>query len=393
MNQIKRFLSSKINKLINTFPAVAILGPRQVGKTTLALEITKSLTPAPLYLDLERPSDLNKLSDPEIYLTLNNDRLIILDEIQRVPTLFPVLRSLIDERRRLGQQSNQYLLLGSASQDLIQYSSESLAGRLTYIELHGFNALEINEEPMKLWLRGGFPTSFLATDHNISFLWRESLIRTYLEREIPQFGQQRIPAETLRRFWSMIAYNQGELFNAAHFAANLGVSSPTISRYLDLLADVFLVRILRPWSNNLGKRLVKSPKVYLRDSGLLHALLNIKNIEELLSHPTVGGSWEGFIIENIASCFNSSVNLWFYRTAAGAEIDLLIEFSPTKLIAIEIKRSLSPSISTGLRNAIDDLKPYKTFIVYPGDDCYKLNEQIEVISLQKIMVYLLEQLV
>ena len=385
---IIRKLHDKVVESLEVFPAVALLGARQIGKTTLAFQVTDSLKPKPLYFDFERPSDFAKFANPEYFLLQHIDRLIILDEIQRFPKLFEILRSVIDERRRLGTKSGQYLLLGSASQDLLKQSSESLAGRIIYNELCGFNLAEVGaDQKDHLWLQGGFPDSFLAKSQNASFLWRESLIRTYLEREIPMLGPK-IPTEMLKRFWTMLAHNQGELFNASRMAMNFGISSPTIGRYLHLLADLFMVRILQPWASNIGKRLVKTPKVYIRDSGLLHCLLGIKSIDDLLSNPVVGSSFEGFVIENIASVVSPKANLFFYRTAAGAEIDLLIEYSPTKVIAIEIKSSLTPTISRGLYEGIETLKPFKTYIVYGGNDHYKLSDKVEVISLARILAEL-----
>ena len=387
---IVRNLHSKVLEYLDVFPAVALLGARQIGKTTLAFQVTESLSPKPLYFDFERPSDLAKFTNPEFFLQQHDDRLLILDEVQRFPKLFEILRSIIDERRRSGKKVGQYLLLGSASQDLLHQSSESLAGRIIYSELSGFNLCEVgNEHKNTLWLHGGFPDSFLAKSQNASFVWRESLIRTYLEREIPMLGPK-IAAETLRRFWIMLAHNQGELLNQARIATSLGVSNPTVARYLDLLSDLFMVRILRPWATNINKRLVKAPKVYIRDSGLLHSLLGIKSMDDLLSNPVVGGSFEGFVIENIASIVGSKANLFFYRTVAGAEIDLVLEYSPTKIIAIEIKRSLAPTVSKGLFEGMETLNPMKTYVVYGGNDRYKLSDQIEVISLYNLLKELQE---
>lgn len=382
---IKRSLYNNINDALSAFPAVAILGPRQVGKTTLSLTLAETTYPNSIYIDLERPSDRLKMSDAEHYLGQYTDRLVIMDEIQRVPGLFEILRSLIDTRKRKGSSSGHYLLLGSASKDLLQQSSESLAGRIIYMELTGFNIVEVGPENLeKLWIRGGFPDSFLAKNNDLSIHWRESFITTYLEREIPTIGP-RIPAELLRRFWTMLAYNQGELLNSARLASNLGVSNPTIGRYLDLLVDLFMVRILRPWSSNIGKRLVKAPKVYIRDSGLTHALLGIHSLDQLLAHPIVGASWEGFIIENIISVVGKKVNMYFYRTSAGAEVDLLIELPSGNLIAVEMKRSLTPVMTKSLYEAIETLKPTRTFIIYPGADHYRISEKVEVISLTQFL--------
>jgi hypothetical protein len=385
---IDRLLFEKLKNSLSVFPAVAILGPRQVGKTTLAFELTKNFKNNPIYLDLEKPSDRAKLNNPEHYLSMHQDHLVVLDEIQRAPGIFEVLRGIIDERKRNGQTIGHFLILGSASKELLQQSSESLAGRIIYTQLSGFNLFEVGANNCeKLWIRGGFPDSFIAIDDSASYLWRESFITTYLEREVPTLGP-RIPAETLRRFWTMLAYNQGELLNSTKLSGNLGVSNTTIARYIDLLVDLFMVRVLKPWSNNVGKRLVKTPKVYIRDSGLTHALLGIRTVETLVANPVVGNSWEGFVIENIASIVGNNANLFFYRTAAGAEIDLLIEYAPDKVIAIEIKRSLTPTLSKSLHEAIATVKPLKTFVVYSGADHYQLSNSIEVISIIKLMEYL-----
>lgn len=380
-SMIQRILYNRIKDALEIFPSVAILGPRQVGKTTLAFQLTEKLNPDPVYLDLEKPSDHRKLIDPEYYLGQYMDRLVIIDEIQRVPELFTILRGLIDTRKRQGQSAMQYLLLGSASKLLLKQSSESLAGRIIYTELFGFNVIEVGRSNInKLWIRGGFPDSFLAQNNDVSFEWRESLITTYTEREILAAGL-RISTDSLRRFWTMLAHNQGEQLNSARLASSLGVSNPTITRYLDLLVDLFMVRVLRPWSSNVGKRLVKAPKIYIRDSGITHSLLNIRTLDQLLGHSVSGSSWEGFVIENIASVIGHKVNMYFYRTAAGAEIDLLIELKGGALIAVEIKMSMSPTVTKSLYEAIDSINPAKTFIIYSGQEQYKIGNNIEVISL------------
>jgi len=363
-------------------PAVALLGPRQVGKTTLALEIGQRYHA--LYLDLESEQDRAKLDQPELYLTDHQDKLVILDEVHRAPGLFPVLRGLIDQGRRVGRTSGQYLLLGSASLDLLKQSGETLAGRIAYLELTPFNVLEMGAfNADDLWVRGGFPESLLASDATQSLRWRQDFIRTYLERDIPQFGP-RIAAETLRRFWSMLAHHQGGLLNTAQFARNLGVDAKTAGGYLDLLVDLMLVRRLLPWHANLGKRLVKSPKVYVRDSGLVHALLNIPDKEALLAHPVVGQSWECFVIENLLACAANKVQGHFYRTSGGAEIDLLLSWPNGSLWAIEIKRSLSPKLERGFHAACADLAPARKFVVYPGIERYRLATDIEAISLEAL---------
>ncbi len=366
-------------------PAVALLGPRQVGKTTLAREIARQWPHETIYIDLERPSDLARISEPEIFLK-KPGRLTIIDEIQRVPALFPVLRAVIDERRFAGEKTGQFLLLGSASLDIVQGVSESLAGRVSYVDLGIVNALEysINEDHHSLWLRGGFPESLLATSDVDSFIWRENFITSYLERDIPNLGP-RIPAETLRRFWTMLAHLQGQIIDKASLAASMGVSSPTIARYIDLLVDLFLIRPLQPWSGNIGKRLVKRPKYFIRDSGLVHALLNITTFDELLGHPVAGKSWEGFVIENLLSIAPKRALPFFYESSSKAEIDLIFELSPQHRIAIEVKRSLTPTLSKGFYNACDALDIKQGYIVYPGQGRFPYAKNIEVLSLQEMM--------
>jgi predicted AAA+ superfamily ATPase len=376
---IKRSLVPRLEEAIAHTPAVALLGPRQVGKTTLALEVGQRFDA--LYLDLESEQDRAKLALPELYLSGQLDRLVILDEVHRAPGLFPVLRGLIDRARRAGRMAGQYLLLGSASLDLLKQSGESLAGRISYLELAPFNVMETQSLPMDgLWLRGGFPDSLLAPDTARSLRWRQDFIRTYLERDIPQFGR-RIAAETLRRLWTMLAHHQGGLLNTAQFARNLGVDAKTAASYLDLLVDLLVVRRLAPWHANLGKRLVKSPKIYVRDSGLVHALLGIPDLDTLLAHPVVGQSWECFVIENLLIAAADKAQGYFYRTGGGAEIDLLLAWPDGSLWAVEVKRSLSPKIERGFYAACDDLKPAKKFVVYPGQERYPITEDIEAISL------------
>ncbi|MDO8969338.1 MAG: ATP-binding protein, partial [Saprospiraceae bacterium] len=281
-----------------------------------------------IYLDLESPADRAKLAEPEQYFDLHEGKLIILDEIQRMPDLFPLLRGVIDRRRKKGFRACQFLILGSASLELIRQSSETLAGRIAYEELPVFNLLEVGNEDGKLenlWLRGGFPDSFLASSNKSSVTWRQNFITTYLERDIPQIAQF-VPANRLRRLWTMLAHNQGQLINFSKFGASLDLSSPTVKSYVDMLEDLLLIRSLRPWLSNVGKRLVKTPKVYIRDSGLTHALLQIGTMDDLLAHPVVGSSWEGFVIENILSVLPKDAEYGFYRTSAGAELDLVISY-------------------------------------------------------------------
>lgn len=385
---ISRRIQSRLEELLGRFPAVALLGPRQTGKTTLALALHQKSGIPSLYLDLELPSDRAKMSDPELYLTQHEDRLVILDEIHRLPGIFQTLRGLIDRRRRKGKKTGQFLLLGSASMDLLQQSSESLAGRIAYLELGPFDAQEVRTAGNagdKLWVRGGFPDSFLAEGDAASFEWRTAFIQTYLERDVPSLGP-RVPAETLRRFWQMLAHNQGQMLNASQIAAGLGVTGHTVGRYLDIMVDLLLVRRLQPWSSNAGKRLVRSPKVYVRDSGLVHALLGISEKEELLGHPVAGLSWEGMMIENIVSMLPPSARPWFYRTSAGAEIDLVLEWSPKKIWAIEIKRSISnPAPGKGFYLGSEDIKAGRRIVIYPGEETYRIDAATEAMPLGRLL--------
>ncbi len=381
---IKRTVQPDLKDLLRSFPVVGLVGARQVGKTTLARQVARSLGKAAIYLDLERPSDLIKLSDPEIYLERHASSLVILDEIQRVPGLFPVLRSLVDAKRRPGR----FLVLGSASPELVQGASESLAGRIAYLELSPLHASEVAVRKRdQLWLRGGFPDSFLKANDQASFRWREAFVQTFLERDIPALGL-RLPVTQLRRFWQMLAHGHGQLWNASSLAAGLGLSAPTVRRYLDLLQDTFMARQLQPYSANLGKRLVKSPKIYLRDSGLLHALLGIESMEDLLGHPVVGASWEGWVIEQVLSAIPSTWRPSFYRTSAGAELDLVLERPGRRRpLALEIKRSLAPAPSRGFWNALEDLGA-EGWVIYPGKESYPLGKGVHVLPVGGLGAFL-----
>lgn len=382
---ITRHITATVQQALNRQAAVALIGPRQVGKTTLAYELAD--TRPSLYLDLESPADRNKLSDPELFLAQYEDKLVILDEIHRVPELFQSLRGLIDKGRRTGKRTGRFLILGSASIDLLRQSSETLAGRIEYVDMGPLDILEAGESNAdlnRLWLRGGFPDSYLATDDRDSLILREAFIRTYLERDVPQFGF-RIPTETVERLWTMLAHQQGGLLNVSQLAASLGVSSHSVNHYIGLLVDLLLVRRLQPYHANVGKRLVKSPRVYIRDSGLVHALLRLGDLNTLSGHPVVGASWEGFVIENLLAAAPRRTQASFYRTAAGAEMDLVLELGGEHgLWAIEVKRSLAPAPSKGFHHAREDLKPTRTFIVYPGQDRYPLSAGVEVISLREL---------
>jgi predicted AAA+ superfamily ATPase len=375
---LPRRLSARLNHLLSHSPAVVLLGPRQVGKTTLALEI--GATRPSVYLDLEDEDERVKLSNPVRYFADHERDLVILDEVHRVPELFQRLRGVIDRGRRQGAKNGRFLLLGSAAMDLLRQSGESLAGRISYLELGPFDALEVAPGAIEtLWVRGGFPRSFLAEDDALSMEWRRDFIRTYLERDVPQFGS-RIPAETLRRFWTMLAHNQAQMLNAANLARALGVDGKTIAGYLDLLVDLLLVRRLPAWHHNAGKRLVKSPKVYVRDSGMAHALLGIRNKEALLSHPVVGQTWESFVTESLIAVAPDGTEAHYYRTSGGAEIDLVLTLPGGKLWAVEIKRSSAPKVERGFHSACADLKPSKRFVVYPGEERFSLDNETDAIN-------------
>lgn len=365
--------------------AVALIGPRQVGKTTLALKLSDEIPS--LYLDLEASQDRRKLSDAALFLRQYEDRLVILDEIHRVPELFSTLRGLIDQGRRRGHRTGRFLLLGSASMDLLRQSGESLAGRIAHVDLGPLDVLELQSSATPdltpLWVRGGFPDSYLAENDRHSFAWRKDFVRSYLERDIPLLGPH-IPAETLESLWTMLAHNQGGLLNASRLAAALMVSAQTITRYIDLLVDLLLVRRLRPFHHNAGKRIVKSPKVYLRDSGIVHALLGIADYNALSGHPVVGSSWEGFVIENLLAAVPERTIASFYRTSTGAEVDLVLEIPGQGLWAIDIKRGLAARPEKGFYSACEDLKPARSFAVNSGDDRYRISDDLEAIGLKQL---------
>jgi hypothetical protein len=388
---VPRLLQDQIDARLADFPIVAILGPRQCGKTTL-VEETVRRRPGVVYLDLERPSDLGKLRDPELFFNLHRAQgtasLFCLDEIQRAPEIFPLLRSLVDEERRNGQ----FLLLGSASRDLLRQTSETLAGRIVYLELTPLLASELPTGEAgavpRLWLRGGFPRSFLARTDESSRVWRESFVRTFLERDVPQMGIN-VPAPMLHRLWRMLAHIHGQTLNSSQLGASLGISHTTVRSYLDLLTQTFMVRLLEPFSTNSKKRLVKSPKVYLRDSGILHSLLQIDALDDLLAHPVCGESWEGLVIENLVATLPD----WqpcFYRTADGAEIDLILERGRRRL-AIECKASTAPVVSRGFWTALDDLGIDEAWIVAPVSDPYPLRAGVTVTPLPTLLSRLLDR--
>lgn len=386
---IPRALQGRVERLLADFPAVALLGPRQVGKTTLARAIAAG-APATEYLDLENPAHRARLDDAGAYLRSRADRLIVIDEVQRAPGLFAILRGIIDDGTARDGGTGRFLLLGSASLVLLQQSSESLAGRIAFVELQPFDMREMRPEDQdRLWVRGGFPRSFLAESDAASATWRAQFIATYLERDIPQLGP-RIAAETLRRFWTMLAHAQGGLLNAAHLARSLGVDGKTVARYVDLLVDLLLVRRLTPLHANVRKRLVKSPKIYVRDSGLVHTLLMLDTFDQLLGHPVAGTSWEGFVIESLLAAAPPRTEPSFFRTAAGAEVDLVLTLPGGRRWAIEIKRSSAPRPSRGFHVALGDIGPDRAYLLYPGKDRYPKGNGIEAIGLHSLIEELSE---
>jgi predicted AAA+ superfamily ATPase len=382
---IPRQLTSTLLHRLRQSPVVALLGSRQVGKATLARELE---TGKPThYLDLERPSELAKLADPELYLSGFAGRLVILDEVQRMPDLFPVLRSLVDERRRAGEKAGHFLLLGSASPELLQQSAETLAGRISYLELGPLRTLELGSPDHDLamhWERGGYPDSFLATDRDASLQWREDFITSYVERHLPQQGIT-APPILLRRFCTMLAHQQGATVNLSKLAGSLGIDGKTARRYLDLLEGLYLVRSLPPWSRNAGKRLVKSAKVYWRDSGILHALAGLQDLEQVLGHPLCGASWEGYCIEQILGLLPKGAVASHYRTHAGAEVDLVIEQTDGEVLAVEIKRTLSPKVTPGLVESMATLGAKRGIILIPEGESYPLSQTVSACGLVRFL--------
>lgn len=378
-----RYVQKQLLTLLAQFPAVALLGPRQAGKTTLALAEMARRGDA-IYLDLELPSAQRQLDDPEAFLLAQRNRLVILDEVQRLPELFPVLRGVIDIRRRDGEAAGQFLLLGSATGVLLQQASESLAGRVAQLELTPFQAREVlpadapGAELNSLWVRGGFPLAWLAEGEASSLRWREAFIATYLERDIPALGP-RIPSTTLRRLWTMLAHVQGGMLNQSQLAASLAVSGQTVSRYIDVLCDLMLVRRLPAWHGNVGKRLVRAPRVYVRDSGITHALLGLESLEAVLGHPVAGPSWEGFVIEQLIAAAPQA-EASFYRTSHGAEADLVMSLRNGETWVIEIKRSSAPAVSKGFHLAAADVGATRKLLVAPVGATYPVRDGIEVMN-------------
>jgi len=388
---INRILHDELINALGNMPTVALLGPRQVGKTTLALELSKSSLNKPVhYLDLELDTDIAKLEDAEGFLRTFAGKLLIIDEVQLKPDLFKVLRGLIDSRKRAGENNAQYLLLSSASRDLLRQSSESLAGRIRYLELKPFSVMEVEAldplefSPEKLWFRGGFPQSYLAPSSEESWNWRSDFIASYVERDIPQLGAN-ISATKMRRFWTMVSHFQGQQVNMSTLGKSLEVSHTTIKNYLDILTDLYMLRQLQPWAGNTKKRLVKSPKIYIRDTGLLHRLLSISDFDDLLGHPVLGHSWEGFAIENILGNLSDKWRASYYRTSDQTEIDLVLEKSTKEVWAIEIKRSSSPKTKASFHHACGEVKATRKFIIYGGTENFPLANDTEAIGLIEFM--------
>lgn len=369
-------LLNQLKSALRRSPAVSLLGPRQSGKTTLARTL---ITPdSENYFDLERPASLRRLEDPETSLGELRG-LVVIDEVQRRPDLFPILRVLIDRPR----SPARFLLLGSASPALLRQSSESLAGRIEVIETSGFSVEEVGQDrSARLWLRGGFPRSFVATSEPRSITWREEFIRTFLEQDLPQLGI-RIPSPQLNRFWTMLAHYHGQIWNAAEPAKSLGLSQPTVRSYLDLMTSAYMIRQLQPWHENLSKRQVKAPKIYVRDSGLLHTLLGLRTRRDLLTHPKLGASWEGFAIEQLLHAMEPD-QAYFWATHQGAELDLLL-LRGSRRVGVEIKRGDAPSLTPSIRIALDDLRLNKLWLIYPGHQRYNLNERVTAVPFNEVI--------
>jgi uncharacterized protein len=397
--QSRYIQSIVLQRLTQSAPAVVLLGPRQVGKTTLARQVAAQWPSGSVYLDMERPADRLRLDDADAYLRAQNGKLVVIDEIHRAPGLFDVLRGIIDDRRAAGQRYGHFLLLGSAALDLMQQSAETLAGRIAYIEMSPITLLEATDsnttprsDQRTLWTRGGFPDSLLAANDANSLDWRSDFIRSYLERDVPMFAP-RMPSETISRLWTMLAHQQGSMLNQAKLASSLGITAPTVTRYIDLLVDLQLVRRLQPYSGNIGKRLVKAPKVYVRDSGLVHALLGLRAWDDIVGHPVAGPSYEGFCLENLITAAAQNTQTprrpYYYRTQRGAEVDLVFERAGQPELAIEIKRASAPSVERGFHVACDDLGIKERYVVYPGNERFALRAGVQAIGLKDLATKLM----
>jgi predicted AAA+ superfamily ATPase len=382
VSEIPRRLETVVRRRLREIPAVVLLGPRQVGKTTLARRIAATWPQGAVYLDLENAVDARRLTDPGAFLRGLDGRLAIVDEIHRAPALFPELRGIIDERRARDDRAGHFLLLGSASLDLMRQASETLAGRVAYLELGPVDVAELPASLRvdRLWLRGGFPESLLARSDTASLEWRHGFLRSYLERDVPMFGP-RLPAATIGRLCTMLAHAQGSMLNQARLAASLAVSAPAVGRYVDLLVDLLLVRRLPAWSGNIGKRLTRAPKIYIRDSGLVHGLLDIEEMHDLLGHPVAGASWEGFAIETLIAAAGDRRRALFYRTEDGAEIDLVLERGGEVEMAIEIKRSTAPTLTRGFDLACEVLRPRERYVVHGGSEAWPMRADIQAVPL------------
>ncbi len=380
---IPRLLQTEISKLLKAFPAVCILGPRQVGKTTLAKTIAARFKKPALYLDLENPLDRRRLSDPFTFLTGNSDRCIIIDEVQVMPKLFSVLRSVIDSNRRNGQ----FILLGSASPQLVKGVSESLAGRIAYRELTPLNILELPEniDKNKHWLRGGFPSSLLSRSEAMAGEWMNGFVRSYVERDLSILFGVEFTASITARLLSMLAHTHGQVWNAEMVARSIGITAPTVTRYVDYLQGAYLVHRLQPFHINTRKRLVKAPKIYIRDSGLLHNVSNITNLHILKGHPLAGNSWEGYVVEQVMQALPAGLQLYYYRTQAGAECDMVLARGVHPIATIEVKLNNAPSLSKGYYQSIDDLKTKKNYVVVPDIESYKTNNGILICNIKDFM--------
>ncbi|MBI4646669.1 MAG: ATP-binding protein [Bacteroidia bacterium] len=386
---IKRYIQEELLNCLKNFPVTIILGPRQIGKTTLANTISEIIEPPVLYLDLEKNSHLQRLiNDAEAYLIKNSDKLIIIDEMQRMPHLFPLLRSLIDMSRKPGR----FLLLGSSSPKLVKGISESLAGRIAYVDLSGINIQEafasgISQED--LWLKGGFPVPLLSNNNESAFNWYQHFIRSYIEKDMNElFGVEFLP-KVIERFWQMIAHNSSSLWNNESYSRALGISTPTLNRYLNYMEGAFLLTRLSPWFFNINKRLVKSPKIYIRDTGILHYLNNIYDFNSLFGHTIVGASWEGFVIEQIRQLKNKNIELYFYRTHQGAETDLVLVKTMKPIALIEIKLSTAPQVSKGFYQCIEDLKTAKNYVIMPSGDVFPAKNSIWCYNLHEFLTEVL----